>query len=72
MSKDPYAPIRGKCVWWREFAHADDVWDARLKDEEKRIECSCFVEGHGWVFEKRDLPAECPNARACRYYVKGN
>jgi hypothetical protein len=71
VSNDSYSPIRGKCVWWREVPHADDTFDSRLKDSEKRVECSCFVEGFGWVFETKDVPAECPNHRACRYYVSG-
>jgi len=70
MERDPYAPVKGKCIWWREFPVQEDVWDIRLKDPQKGITCSCFVEGKGWTFTKEDLATECPDARACRYYIK--
>jgi hypothetical protein len=70
MERDPYAPIKGKCIWWREFPNQEDVWDVRLKDAEKTVSCSCFVEGKGWTFMRAELPAECPDSRACRYYIR--
>ncbi len=67
---DAYAPIFGKCKWWREMESEEDRYDSRIKEHEKRVDCSCFVEGKGWVFQRADLPSECPDARHCRYYIK--
>ena len=67
---DAYTPIKGKCTWWREKPVDDDVYDARLKDDERRVTCSCFVEGKGWIFESAELPSDCPDCRACRYYIR--
>jgi len=70
MERDPYAPIKGKCIWWRELPTQEDLWDTRLRESEKTITCSCFVEGKGWLVTRAELPAECPDSRACRYYIK--
>lgn len=70
MEKDPYAPIKGKCVWWREFPVEEDRWNVRLKPDEKTVSCSCFVEGRGWIFKRVEVPGDCPEKRACRYYIK--
>ena len=70
MERDPYAPIKGKCIWWREFPTQEDLWDVRLKESEKTVACSCFVEGKGWLFTRAEIPTECPDFRACRYYIK--
>ena len=70
MERDPYAPLKGKCMWWREFPVLEDEWDMRLSDAEKTVACSCFVEGKGWTYTNAELPAECPDSRACRYYIK--
>jgi len=70
MEQDPYAPIKGKCTWWREFPNEEDKHDVRLKEPEKRIYCSCFVEGMGWTFRRAEVPSQCPEARACRYFIK--
>ncbi len=67
---DGFTPIKGKCQWWREAAVEDDVFDSRLPDERKRVDCSCFVEGRGWVFERCEVPRDCPQSRHCRYYIK--
>lgn len=69
--RDPYAPVRGKCTWWREFPREEDRLDTRLKPAEKRVDCSCFVEGTVWEFCDADVPVECPQHRYCRYYIKG-
>jgi len=42
---DPNAPIKGKCVWWREFPNEEDTYNVRVKEHDKRVNCSCFVEG---------------------------
>lgn len=67
---DGYSPIKGKCTWWREMPVDDDVYDTRVKDDQKRISCSCFVEGKGWVVPRAELPSDCPESRHCRYYIK--
>lgn len=67
---DAYTPIRGKCRWWRELPIDDDLWNTRLAKEMRRTECTCFIEGRGWVFTQRELPDDCPEKRACRYYIK--
>jgi hypothetical protein len=65
-----FLPIKGKCTWWRERPLDDDLWDARIKHDEKRLQCSCFVEGKGWVFTHAELPHDCPDNRHCRYYIR--
>jgi hypothetical protein len=68
---DKFSTIRGKCVWWREIPNAEDLYDVSVKTADKRIDCSCFVEGHRWSFPSSEVPSECTRARTCRYYVKG-
>jgi hypothetical protein len=68
---DPYSPVRGKCVWWREIPDVEDRFDINVKPADKRVECSCFIEGYQWTFTTAEVPAECPRDRQCRYYVKG-
>lgn len=67
---DPYTPIKGKCKWWREQLHGEDEFDTSLKLAEKRVVCTCFVEGHYWLHLVDDVPADCPNYRHCRYYIR--
>lgn len=67
---DSYAPVRGKCTFWREARSLDDQYDTRIKDDDKRVDCSCFIEGDGWTFRRADVPEDCPNSRRCRYYIK--
>jgi hypothetical protein len=67
---DGYTPVKGKCTWWREMAVDDDLFDTRLKEGRRRVSCSCFVEGKGWTVTRDELPADCPDARHCRYYIK--
>lgn len=68
--EDGYSPIKGKCTWWREKAVDEDIWDTHLKEHEKRVTCSCFVEGQYWTFTRVDVPADCPDHNHCRYYIK--
>jgi hypothetical protein len=68
--EDQYRPIKGKCMWWRESRVEEDVWDVRLKDPQRRVSASCFVEGKVWVRERRDVPENCPDNTHCRYYIK--
>lgn len=65
-----YLPIKGKCTWWREMPLDEDRWNARIRDHEKRVACTCFVEGKGWIYARWELPEECPDSRRCRYYVR--
>jgi hypothetical protein len=68
---DNYSPVRGKCVWWREVPNAEDLYDLNVKEPDKRVDCSCFMEGYRWTFRTAEIPPECPTHRNCRYYVKG-
>jgi hypothetical protein len=65
-----YTPVKGKCTWWRESIDEDDEHDMRKKDADKRWHCICGVEGRGWTFVHAELPADCPEAYRCRYYIK--
>lgn len=67
---DGFTPIKGKCTWWREMPSEEDLWDVSLKEHEKRVDCSCFVEGKGWTVTRGEVPADCPEALHCRYYIK--
>jgi hypothetical protein len=68
---DPYSPIRGKCVWWREVPNPEDTHNVNVKPPDKRVDCSCFVEGYRWDVITAEIPSECPRSRECRYYVRG-
>ena len=65
-----YAPIKGKCTWWREFPNEEDRFNSSLSERERRVECVCFVEGDAWEYKLKDLPADCPFFRRCRYHVR--
>lgn len=67
---DAYTPIKGKCTWWREMPVEDDVYDTHLREYERRVVCSCFVEGLSWTMPRSDVPNDCPENRKCRYYIK--
>lgn len=67
---DPYSPIKGKCAFWREHPNDDDVWDTSIKKENRRIMCTCFIDGDMWTRTEGTLPADCPKRFKCRYYVK--
>lgn len=67
---DAFAPIPNKCKWWREMANEEDRCDPRLKVGQRRVDCTCFVEGDYWVYTADEVPTDCPNARPCRYYIK--
>lgn len=64
-----FSPIRGKCFYWREQLNVDDVYDTRVKKDERRVECSCFVEGDRWTYTASTVPADCPQRLHCRYYI---
>jgi hypothetical protein len=48
----------------------EDVHNVLLKKGERRVSCSCFVEGKGWTVKAEEVPSDCPEARHCRYYIK--
>ncbi len=64
-----FSPIRNKCFYWREQPHYDDLYDPRVKQGQRRIVCSCFVEGDTWTYPEDDVPADCPQKVHCRYYI---
>lgn len=67
---DAYTPIKGKCTWWRERPVDEDVYDVMLSEEQKRIACTCFIEGRGWTLQRGEVPSDCPENRHCRYYIR--
>jgi len=64
-----FAPTRGKCFYWRENPNDEDQWDTRIKKDERRVDCSCFVEGEVWTFTVNSVPSDCPQKMHCRYYI---
>lgn len=64
-----FSPIRGKCFYWREQVNEDDRYDPRLKSDQWRVLCSCFVEGDQWTFPASEVPGDCPERMRCRYYI---
>lgn len=67
---DGFSPINGKCRFWRESAEVDDQYNTTIKKDDKRVVCTCFVEGDMWVVAKKDTPADCPKRYHCRYYIR--
>lgn len=65
-----YTPIRGKCTWWRERAVEEDRYERRIKEEDKRFACSCFLEGEGWTYRQAEVPEDCPRSLHCRYWIR--
>ena len=47
----------------------EDVHDIMIKPENKRVRCTCFVEGFVWTHEAVDVPKECPESQHCRYFI---
>jgi len=70
MSSGGYAPVRGKCTWWRETLNVDDAHNLSVKKPDKRVNCTCSVEGQQWTYVQIEVPADCPESRRCRYYIK--
>jgi hypothetical protein len=67
---NPFASVRGKCAYWRETRSDEDRWDKRVKRADRRVDCTCFVEGHVWTVTFGTVPPDCPKRDHCRYYVK--
>jgi hypothetical protein len=66
---DGFSPVRGKCHFWREQLDADDVYNTRVKKGDRRVRCSCFIEGRGWTYTIDTLAVDCPDRYHCRYYI---
>ncbi|MDI6900603.1 MAG: hypothetical protein QMC79_02785 [Anaerosomatales bacterium] len=67
---DPYAPVKGKCTFWREQPNEDDRWDTSVKPLDRRVTCTCFIEGDVWLVTVGTIPPDCPKRYKCRYYVR--
>ncbi|MCE5204432.1 MAG: hypothetical protein ABFC80_00835 [Coriobacteriales bacterium] len=67
---DQYSPIKGKCQFWREAPDEDDRYDMSVKTPNKRVRCSCWVDGDQWVVTNATIPSDCPRKLQCRYYIK--
>ena len=67
---DAFTPIKGKCTWWREVNSAEDEHNIMVKEADRRVTCTCFVEGYYWPHTRGDVPSDCPHARSCRYYIR--
>lgn len=65
-----FVPVRGKCTYWREQLNGEERWDTRIKSADRRVECTCFVEGDIWTVTVGTVPSDCPKRHHCRYYVK--
>jgi len=68
---DAFSPVKGKCRFWRESSEIDDLYNMSIKAEDKRVVCTCFVEGDMWVMPAKDTPVDCPTRYKCRYYIRG-
>ena len=66
---DGQTQIRGKCLYWRERMDEYDRWDLDVKPRDKRVLCSCFVEGKLWQVTVATLPGDCPDSEHCRYHI---
>lgn len=66
---DEFSPIRGKCFYWREQLDDEDRYNTRVKKEDWRVVCTCFVEGTRWLYTASTVPDDCPDKRRCRYYI---
>ncbi len=69
VTVDGYTPIHRKCLFWREQIEDEDVYDSRLSEQDRRVSCTCFVEGDRWAYTVATVPPDCPKARKCRYYI---
>ena len=67
---DGFTPIRGKCYYFRQKLADEDRYNQRIKRSEWRVDCTCFVEGNAWQYTMDTIPADCPLALHCRYYIK--
>lgn len=70
LKLDGQTQVRGKCQYWRERMSEEDRWDSDIKASQKRVRCSCFIEGTQWDATAGTLPEDCPDALTCRYHVR--
>jgi len=56
-------------MWWRETWVDEDRYDLSVKAADKRVRCTCFVEGRAWTHPCGEVPRECPESAHCRYYI---
>ncbi len=64
-----FAPIRGKCFYWREEIDDSQRFNTRVNEEDWEVRCRCFVEGTSWLHRVADVPSDCPERYRCRYYI---
>jgi len=67
---DAYSPVKGKCAFWRELPNDDDTWDHSVKKDDRRVTCTCFIDGDIWLKTVSTVPTDCPRRHKCRYYVR--
>lgn len=70
MDYDGYTIVRGKCQFWREHMVDADRFDTAMKPRDRRIQCSCFIDGFTWNATVRTLPESCPLHYRCRYFIR--
>lgn len=66
---DAFSPVKGKCQFWREYPEEDDRYNTSIKFDNKRVRCSCWVDGDQWLVTNATIPADCPRKFECRYYI---
>lgn len=67
---NPFSPVSGKCVYWRERLDEEERWDWRTKPGDMRVRCTCFIDGYVWDATGDTVAADCPRRDHCRYYIK--
>jgi hypothetical protein len=70
MELDGLTIVRGKCQFWREQLVEADRYDTGIKARDRRVHCSCFIDGHVWETTVKTLPESCPLCYRCRYYIR--
>ena len=61
--------VSGKCTYWRERLHEDDRFDPDVKAADKRVTCTCFIEGTVWTSTVGTVMGDCPQRMHCRYHI---
>jgi len=70
MDLDGMSVVHRKCRFWRELLDEEDRFDSEVKPRDRRVHCSCFVEGLSWEVTVGTVPADCPLRSRCRYYAE--
>jgi hypothetical protein len=47
-----------------------DRWDRDVKPQDKRVVCTCFIEGRLWLVTVSTVPDDCPHRDHCRYHIR--